>query len=303
MKIAVMGAGAVGCYFGARLKQAGHDVVLIGRAALVDAVRAQGLRLQMQGYNGYLPMQASTEPAAVREADLILFCVKSADTEAAGASIQPYVSAGRSIVLCLQNGIDNAERLSRVLGFDALPAAVYVAVGMASPGHVVHHGRGELIIGPSPGSERAAQAFSAAGVPVKVTAAVMNALWAKLTANCAYNGLSALTQLPYGEIVLLPGMEETLREVVRECGAVAAAAGLPLPDSIWDDVYGLSRSMAGQVSSTAGDVARGRRSEIDFINGYVVREAERWGIAVPVNRLLHALVNAYDERLPASMNG
>jgi 2-dehydropantoate 2-reductase len=125
----------------------------------------------------------------------------------------------------------------------------------------------------------------------------MHALWAKLAANCAYNALSALTQLPYGELVRRPGMEETMRSAVEECRAVAASAGHALPDSLWSDVIGLSRSMAGQRSSTAQDVARGRRSEIDYINGLVVERGGRAGIAVPVNRVLHALVRIRDDAL------
>ena len=296
MKIAVMGAGAVGCYFGARLHQAGHSVTLIGRPSLVDAVQSRGRRLVMKEFDGYLPLQASAEPSAVQSADVILFCVKSGDTEAAGASIAPFVSR-ESTVLCMQNGVDNAERLSRVLGREAVPAVVYVAVGMAGPAHVVHHGRGELIIGPSPGSEAVANAFLAAGIPVQVSPAVMDALWAKLTANCAYNALSALTQLPYGELVRRPGMAQTIRGVVAECVAVASAAGLRLPDGILEDVFGLSQSMAQQHSSTAQDLARGRRSEIDYINGHVAREGERLGVPVPLNRLLHALVRARDDAL------
>jgi len=296
MKFAVMGAGAVGCYFGARLHQAGHDVTLIGRPSLVDAVQTRGLRLVMKEFDGCLPLQASAEPSAVRAADAILFCVKSGDTEAAGASIAPFVSR-ECTVLCLQNGVDNAERLSRVLGNEAVPAVVYVAVEMAGAAHVVHHGRGELIIGPSPGSEAVANAFQAAGIPVQVSPAVMDALWAKLTANCAYNALSALTQLPYGELVRRPGMEQTIRDVVAECVAVASAAGFHLPDRNLDDVFGLSQSMAQQRSSTAQDLARGRRSEIDYINGHLAREGDRLGVAVPLNRLLHALVRARDDAL------
>lgn len=289
MKIAVMGAGAVGSYFGARLHQAGHDVVLIARPAAVDAIRLLGLRLQMKDFDGRLPMAASTDPAVAATADLVLFCVKSQDTETAGASLKDVLRR-HCTVLCLQNGVDNAQRLSQVLGFPAVPAAVYVAVEMPAAGHVIHNGRGEMVIGPSPGSEKAARAFAQAGIAVQVTATVMHALWAKLAANCAWNALSALTQLPYGELVQRPGIEETLRGLVAECRTVAAAEGFSLPATLWDDIHDLSRSMSGQRSSTAQDLARGRRTEIDFINGFVVRRAAAHGIDVPLNRLLHALV-------------
>lgn len=297
MKVAVMGAGAVGSYFGALLQRAGHDVVLIGRPALVEAVRAHGLRLQMRGFDAFLPLKADDDPQAVRGADLVLFCVKSNDTESAGAAISPFLAADCA-VLSLQNGVDNAGRLAHALKREVIPAVVYVAVEMAGAGHVLHHGRGELVIGPTARSETLAAALNAAGIPTTVSSRVGDALWAKLTINCAYNALSALTQLPYGELVRQPGIERTMRDVVDECLAVAAAAGAVLPETIWDDTLEIARSMSGQRSSTAQDVARGKRSEIDFINGYVVRQGERLGIPTPVNRALHALVAAKDAALP-----
>lgn len=293
MRIAVMGAGAVGGYFGARLHQAGHEVVLIGRAPMVAAVRADGLRLQAADFDGRLSLQASRDPAAVRGAELVLFCVKSGDTEAAGAAIAPHLAAGAA-VLSLQNGVDNAPRLSRVLGREAIPAVVYVAAATQGPAHVVHHGRGELVIGPSAASDAIAAALSAGNVPTQVSDRVTEALWTKLVINCAYNALSALSQLPYGELVRGEGIVATMREVVDECRAVASAQGVALPQTLWDDVLSISRSMAGQRSSTAQDVARGKPSEIDYINGHVVREGERLGIAVPANRVLHALVRLHD---------
>lgn len=302
MKVAVMGAGAVGSYFGARLHQAGHEVVLIARGATVDAVRERGLHLQMQGFDDYLPMAVSADVSACRDAAMVLFCVKSQDTTAAGAAMRPFLR-NDSTVLCLQNGVDNAERLSEVLGFPAVPVAVYVAVESPGPGHVRHNGRGKLIMGPSVGSEAVMQAFAQAGIPVRVTAEVMTALWAKLTANCAYNALSALTQVPYGELVRCTGIEATMRGLVTECRAVAAAEGHVLPDAIWDEVFSLSQSMPDQRSSTAQDMARGRATEIDFINGHVVRCADRHGIDAPLNRLLHALVKIRERQEDGSRTG
>jgi len=296
LKIAVMGAGAVGCFFGGLLHRAGHEVVLIGRDGLVDAVNAHGLRLQTADFDGFLPLRADSSPAAVRGAGLLLFCVKSGDTEAAGASIAQFLAADCP-VLSLQNGVDNAARLSQVLQREAIPVAVYVASGMVAPGHVVHYGRCELVLGPMTGSETAAQLLNAAGIPSTITPRVHEALWTKLAINCAYNALSALTQIPYGELVKRTGIVATMHAVIDECSAVAAAAGFTLPDTIQDDMLAISRTMAGQLSSTARDVARGRRSEIDFINGFVVREGERLGIPVPLNRVLHGLVKVKDDRI------
>ncbi|MFN3297988.1 ketopantoate reductase family protein, partial [Caldimonas sp.] len=178
MKWAVMGAGAVGGYYGGMLARAGHQVVLVGRPAHVQAMRARGLRLQTAAFDEQVAVQAHTEPAAVAGADVVLCCVKSADTEAAARAMRPHLRAD-ALVLSLQNGVDNAERLRAVLTQEVLPAVVYVATEMAGPGHVRHHGRGELVIGPSPRSAGLVEAFGAAGVPVQVSDNVAGALWAK----------------------------------------------------------------------------------------------------------------------------
>lgn len=296
MKVAVMGAGAVGCYYGAMLARAGHEVVLIGRPAHVEAVRASGLRLEAQTFDEHVPMAASTEPDAVRGADLVLFCVKSTDTEAAAAQIAPHLAPG-ALVLTLQNGVDNDERARSVLrSHEVAAAVVYVATGMAGPGHVKHNGRGELVIAPSARGEEVAQALRAAGVPTEISDNVRGALWAKLVLNCAYNALSAITQLPYGVLVRNEGVPGVLRDVVAECLAVARAEGVTIPGDIDAAVAGIARTMPAQFSSTAQDLARGKRSEIDHLNGFVLRRGEALGVPVPANRLLWTLVRLLEDK-------
>ncbi len=296
MKVAVMGAGAVGCYYGAMLARAGHEVVLIGRPAHVEAVRARGLRLEAQSFDEHVPLAASTEPDAVRGADLVLFCVKSTDTEAAAAQIAPHLAPG-ALVLTLQNGVDNDERARSVLrSHEVAAAVVYVATGMAGPGHVKHNGRGELVIAPSARGEEVAQALRAAGVPTEISGNVRGALWAKLVLNCAYNALSAITQLPYGVLVRNEGVPGVLRDVVAECLAVARAEGVTIPGDIDAAVAGIARTMPAQFSSTAQDLARGKRSEIDHLNGFVLRRGEALGVPVPANRLLWTLVRLLEDK-------
>src|SRR6202163_2238766 len=152
MKIAVMGAGAVGCYYGGMLARDGHDVVLIGRPQLVEAVQRQGLRLETQTFDEHISISASTEGSAVQGAQLVLFCVKSTDTESGAAAIKPHL-APDAVVLSLQNGVENADRLRALLQQEVIAAAVYVGVEIAGPGHVRHHGRGELVIGRSKASD------------------------------------------------------------------------------------------------------------------------------------------------------
>ena len=153
MKVAVMGAGAVGCYFGAMLARGGHDVVLIGRPPHVAAIGDNGgVRLDSKAFAGVVPVAATTGPDGVAGADFILFCVKSGDTESAGRAMAPFLK-DTATVLSLQNGVDNPTRLQPLLRQAVVPAAVYVATEMAGPGHVAHHGRGDLVIGPSADSE------------------------------------------------------------------------------------------------------------------------------------------------------
>jgi 2-dehydropantoate 2-reductase len=295
MRIAVMGAGAVGCYYGAMLARAGHAVTLIGRPTLVDAVHGSGLRLESAAFTGQVLVEATTDPAAVRDAALVLFCVKSGDTEAAGAQLAPHLSAD-TLVLSLQNGVDNAARLSQVLGRQVIPSVVYVATEMAGPALVRHHGRGELVIGPSPRSAALAAQLAAAGIPTEVSETVLEALWSKLVINCAYNALSAIAQQPYGTLIQAAGVRQVMRDAFDECLAVAGAQGIGLPAALWETTLAIADNMAGQRSSTAQDLARGKPSEIDHLNGTIVSLGTAHAIATPVNRSLWCAVKLLEAR-------
>jgi 2-dehydropantoate 2-reductase len=290
-----MGAGAVGCYYGAMLARAGNKVTLIGRPQHVDAVKRSGLRLQTVDFDQALQLEASTEPDAVRGAQLVLFTVKSTDTEAAGKALAPHLERDTPIVT-LQNGVDNAERLAATLGREVIPAVVYAAVEMAGAGHVRHHGRGELVIGRGAGSEAIADTFRAASVPIEISDNVAGALWAKLIVNCAYNALSAITQLPYGRLVQSAGVPAVMQDVVEECLAVAEAARVNVPGDMHEATRRIAQTMPGQYSSTAQDLARGKKTEIDHLNGFVVRKGEALGVPAPVNRVLLALVKALERK-------
>jgi 2-dehydropantoate 2-reductase len=295
MKVAVVGAGAVGCYYGGMLARAGHDVTLIGRPRHVEAIERQGLRLETQTFDEHIRVSASTEGSAVQGAQLVLFCVKSTDTESAAAAIKPHL-APDALVLSLQNGVENADRLRAILPQDVLAAVVYIGTEMAGPGHVRHHGRGELIIERSRASDELAQALIAAGVPTDISDNVRGALWAKLILNCAYNALSAITQLPYGRLVKGAGITAVMRDVVDECLAVAKADDVTIPGDVDAAIRKIAETVPGQYSSTAQDLARGKPSEIDHLNGVIVRRGEALGVATPVNRLLHAIVKLLESK-------
>ena len=292
IRVAVLGAGAVGCYYGGMLARAGHPVTLIGRPVHVDAFRNSGLRFEGLKFDEQIPVEASTEAAAVRGARLVLFCVKSTDTEAAVAQIAPHLDAD-ALIVNLQNGVDNAERIRARVKNPVIPAVVYVATEMAGPGHLKHHGRGDLVIG---SNEEVKTWFEAAGVPVVISVNIAGELWAKLVVNCAYNAISAITQLPYGKMIEGSGVRDVMRDVVEETLAVAKASGVRMAPGMLERTLALASAMPTQFSSTAQDLARGKPTEIDHLNGYVVRRGAALGIPTPANRALHALVKLIESK-------
>lgn len=293
-----MGAGAVGSFYGAMLANAGHKVTLIGRPAHVRAILRDGLMLEMAQGRQTVHLSASEDVAAVRDADLVLCCVKSTDTEAAALQMAPHLRRD-AVLMSLQNGVDNAATLARQVPCPVVPAVVYVATAMPAPGHVQHFGRGDLVIGHGPGNitlpegtlERLVELFAAAGVAVRVSADVQAELWSKLLVNCAFNAISGLAQMPYARLAALPSIAVVQTEVVHEVVAVALAAGvrLSLAEAL-QAVAGIAQAMPEQLSSTAQDMARHKPSEIDHLNGYIARRGLELGVATPVNRTLHALV-------------
>ena len=300
-RIGVMGAGAVGSFYGAMLARAGHQVTLIGRPAHVQAIRRDGLKLQMGGTTHTVPLQASEDAAALRGAELVLCCVKSGDSEAAAHQMAPQVDAS-TWVLSLQNGVDNAEMLARHLPCRVIPTVVYVAVALGGPGVVQHFGRGDLAIGALPGGtdssvpewptlDALVALFAGAQVPVRIVPDAAVELWAKLLVNCAYNAVSALARMPYAKLAALPQIRELQQQIVDEVIAVAAASGVTLsPQASHEAVAKIAVGMPQQLSSTAQDMMRSKPSEIDHLNGYVARRGAELGVPTPVNRTLHALV-------------
>ena len=300
-KVAVVGAGAVGSFFGAMLARAGHAVVLVARPAHVQAIERDGLRLEMAGRVESIRVEASVDLAAVRGADLVLFCVKSTDTESVAAALVPHLD-DQALVLSLQNGVENAAIIARHVASPVVPAVVYVATSMGGPGVVRHHGRGDLVIGAlqprAPGDEASpahlqglVDFFASADVPVRISDDVMVELWAKLMVNCAYNAISGLAQASYAQLAALPEVRELQRAVVGEVVALAAAEGVGLPlSSSLETMERIAAAMPAQLSSTAQDMARRKPSEIDHLNGFVVRRGRELGVATPANQALLALV-------------
>jgi 2-dehydropantoate 2-reductase len=301
-----MGAGAVGSYFGGVLARAGARLTLIGRPNHVQAIQKSGLLLDTVTFKEQVTMNASTDPADVRDAQFVLFCVKTLDTENAARAIAPNLLPD-AIVISLQNGVDNIVRIRAASGIDALPAVVYVAAALPEPGHVKHSGRGEWIVGEYADAtssvagaksrpEQVAEMCSAAGVPCRVSQNIEVDQWTKMLMNCAGNAVTAIAQTSFAHVARNLDTREVLRTVINECVAVARAAGVALPDVDWTE-KGLknAETLGEATSSTAQDIARGKPTEIDSLNGYIVRRGKELGVPTPVNMTLFALIKLIEE--------
>jgi 2-dehydropantoate 2-reductase len=299
--IGVMGAGAVGSYFGARLTRAGVPVTLVARAAHVEAITRDGLDLDSVDGRERVQLTASTDPAVLRDCGVVLVSVKTPATEATAARLASVLSPG-VLIVSLQNGVDNAWRIRAQLPNPVVPAVVYVAAEMRGPGVLRHNGGGRLIVGDplidadaaGPARERLTEfvrTLGSAGVPCTWSADVRVDLWTKLATNCAYNAISALTQLRYHHIAAHPGAREVMAAVVAEIARVAEAEGVPVHETaLGEAVNRIVEAMPMALSSTAQDLRAGRRTEIDDLNGFVVRRGAAHGVPTPVNKTLQALV-------------
>jgi len=302
-KIAVVGAGAVGGYFGGLLARAGAPVVMIGRPAFVEAVKKNGLFLDTLQFQESVRVEASTELSAVRAAEIVLFCVKTTDN-ATTARVLGSLLAPSALVLSMQNGVDNVEQIRAAAAkIDALPAVVYVAASVPQPGRVKHVGRGDLVVGPeSEKTKRIAEIFSRARVPCRISENIEGELWTKLVWNCALNAVSALGRAKYGLIASSPDAWKVVETAVYEVLAVARAAGihppgLEDPKAALAGALKIATQMAEALSSTGQDLNRGKRTEVDSLNGYISRRGAELGVPTPVNHALFALVKLAEGRL------
>ena len=305
LRVAVVGAGAVGGYFGGMLARAGADVTLIGRRVHVEVWKRDGLFVDSINFQERIRVAASTDVAAAADADLVLFSVKSLDTVETARQLARHVRSDASIV-SLQNGVDNVEHIRTAAVLAPIAAVVYVASSMPAPGRIKHAGRGDLLIGDLPGRPGppreaviagVSSLFEAAGVPCRVSPDIQADLWTKLITNVGLNGISAVVHATYGDVVAIPESRETIRALVNECVAVARASGVSLPENDFAAMVLQFAERVGPVfSSTAQDLERRKPTEIDALNGFVVRRGAELGVPTPVNQSIVALVKLLEAR-------
>jgi len=294
-KVAVVGAGAVGGYFGGLLARSGVPVTMIGRPAFVKAVGKSGLRMDTMQFQETVHPAASTDISAAAGADYVFFCVKTTDNVSASRELAKHISPS-TVVLSLQNGVNNAEEIRKASGIAALSTVVYVAASTPAPGTVKHLGRGDLVMGPhSSVVDKTAAFFERAKLPCRVSDNIEGELWTKLVWNCALNAVSGLGRVTYGEIIDSEDARRVVEAAVYEVLAVAAKKGihppgLEDPKAALAGAFLIGKQMSGTRSSTAQDMERRKRTEIDALNGYIARLGAELHVPTPVNHTLYTLV-------------
>ncbi len=301
MRVLVVGAGAVGGYFGVLLARGGHEVAFVARGANLAALRAYGLRVELGKETWHLAAPAAVEdPAAAPPPELVLVCVKSYDTAAVAAALRPAVRPD-TIVLSLQNGVENEDMLASVLNLPPLMLALtQIGVALTAPGVVRFSGRGNILFGepdgrPSARAEIVRAALMQAGIPADIRADIQAAVWEKLAWNAGFNAVTAITRTTVAEALAVRATRDLVATAMEEVDAVATALGIPVRRRRTARVLADSTSALPDFqTSMLQDLLRGRRLEYDAITGAVVRAAERVGVAVPVNRALLALLARLD---------
>ncbi|MGB0059629.1 2-dehydropantoate 2-reductase [Candidatus Binatus sp.] len=300
MKILVMGAGAVGAYFGARLRASGEDVVLCARGESLRAIREHGLDITSIRGDLRIEVTATETPRDFAPYDLILFCVKAYDTDAAANAISRCLKPGGAI-LTLQNGVENEAKLAAIFGRDAVMGGnARVGVEMVAPGKIVHLSTGHIDFGELDGREtdRArsiAGVFQRAGILGQVSTDIMSARWDKLVWNGAFNTVTTLTQRRVGDLLDDPESMKLLRALMREIVTVARAEGAKIPDDRMDAYIAHSqKNLRALKTSTQQDLEHGKPLEYEALSGAVVRAARRHGISVPSVETIYALMRLLD---------
>jgi 2-dehydropantoate 2-reductase len=306
LKVCILGAGALGCSIGAALAQGGSDVWLVNRsAAHVDAINTSGLKVREGGEEHVVHLRAARDSRGLEAMDLVVVLVKSYDTRDAMDAATSLIGK-HTVVMSLQNGLGHEDELTASVGRShVLAGKTYVGGVMLGPGHIISGTRGKkTIIGELDGSSSdrlhaIAAEFNRAGLDTAVTDNIVGTMWDKLLVNVATGALAGITRLTYGPLYEVPEIEATALAAVQEAMAVARAQGVRLtirePREAWAMASaGLPHDFK---TSMLQSLEKGSRTEIDFINGAVVREGALLGIATPVNRTLVACIKGIEKGL------
>jgi 2-dehydropantoate 2-reductase len=301
MRVAIVGSGGTGGYFGGLLARAGEEVTFIARGAHLEALRLRGLTVKSRLAGEFtLPVRATDTPNEVGPVDLILFCVKTYDTDTAAQSIDPLIGA-ETMLLSLQNGVDNAERIAQIAGHNSgLGAVAYVVSAIEAPGVIAQTaGPGRIILGELAGGtsarvERLHSVLQRAEIAAEVHPDVRIAIWQKFLFICAFSGVTALTRVPIGSILADSVTHDLFRGTLEEAEAVARASGIELPEDSVEQALATAEAVEpwGR-GSIYHDLANGLRLELEALNGEVVRRGDQHDIQTPLNFAIYAALMPY----------
>ncbi len=301
MRIAVIGAGGVGGYFGARLAQAGHDVTFVARGRHLAAMRERGLAIESERGNVTVPAATATaDIASLAPCDVVMFCVKLWDVESAGAAIAPLMAKG-GVVIPFQNGVDSGAVLQGLLGPErVLGGVAYIAATIREPGVIAHTGKmARLVVGTFEGGNAAAatsfrDACAAAGIDAELAPDIRRALWEKFCFLSAVSGSTALARQPVGVVRSDPDLRAAFAAAMTEAWMVGRARGVPLADDfVTRQLVFLDGLPSEMRSSMLNDLTAGNRLEAPWLSGAVARMAAEAGIAAPVSATMFAAVKPY----------
>ncbi len=296
MKVAVVGVGAVGGYFGGLLARGGADVTFIARGKCLEALRVRGLTVKSGTGDFSIRVRATDDPAEVGPVNLVLFCVKSYDTESAIRQALPMVGQ-ETVVLSLQNGIDNEEKISSFIGTGKVLAGVaYIGASVPEPGAVLHQEGGKIVFGDLDGgvSDRVMRLkafFDRYGLPSEDSPDMKKILWGKLTWNAPFNAINALVGGPVKAIIENPHTFDLARRVTAEVVTVANVLGVPLIfEQVWERNITFSKGYDVKTSMLQ-DLEAGKRLEYEALNGVIIKKAAELDLPTPYNFALYALLS------------
>ncbi len=301
MRIAVMGAGGVGGYFGARLAHAGHDVAFVARGRHLLAMKERGLSVKSALGDLRLARPVVTDdPATLGWFDVVLFAVKLWDTESAAAAIKPLLAAG-GVVIPFQNGVESIERIGAVVGeAQVMGGVAYIAAKIAEPGVIAHTGTmarlrfGAVVSAQQPAAEALLDACRGAAIDAEIVADIRQALWMKFVFLSALSGMTAATRQPIGAIRADSDMRGTFEAAMREAWSVGRARGIALPDDFIAGQMAFADGLPAEMkASMLHDLDAGNRLEAPWLSGAVARMAKDAGGSAPVNATLYAAVKPY----------
>ena len=300
MRIAIVGSGGVGGYFGGRLAAAGAEVAFLARGAHLEAMRARGLRITSPKGDLHLPrVTAESDPAAIDPVDVAFFAVKLYDTDSALALLPPLVGPG-TIVVGFQNGVETIASLTRAVGADHTAGGVsYVSAVIAEPGVIKHTAMDHLIFGMPDGSrspqlEALLEVCRPAGFQATLSPDITVEIWTKFVRLSVFSGMTAVTRGPIGVIVNDPELLEMLKAAVRETLAVAHAKGIAVASTIDEDVAKAYKALPPQAkASMLEDLERGRRIELPWLSGAVARLGREAGVPTPIHTFINAVLKPH----------